>query len=385
MNSRTKYLLLASGATIAILAVRGGRAQQPTCDELNPDISRATLDVAVTSVPGGFRYEYKIVNPVGGNTGCVRTAMLDVSTLRGPTSESEIIVGPSIDRDGVPVPFSIVPGTYSVTQLALCHGNLGGLGFFGLVCRDERVRPVVDQNNPQYIDGPRVHPGESQAAFTIVSPLPPARRRFTLIPVGDWGAPGSNVISPTMTYKNGFTLGPTHPSEDIDCGGAPRVPPCLATPTPTPDWLSLPRPTFTPRPTPSNHAPVCSGAVATPTSLLPPNHKLVAISITGVTDPDSDPVTVSPTSVRQDEVVREQGGGSGKTEPDATLAPLAVRSERNGNPKAPGDGRVYHIAFSAIDGRGGSCSGSVTVCVPHDQRPSATCVDGGALFDSLVP
>lgn len=83
--------------------------------------------------------------------------------------------------------------------------------------------------------------------------------------------------------------------------------------------------------------------------------------------------------------MRDQGAGAGNSEPDATLMPLAVRAERNGNPKTPGDGRAYHIAFSAFDGQGGFCSGSVSVCVPHDQSPAASCVDGGPLFDSLVP
>ena len=90
-------------------------------------------------------------------------------------------------------------------------------------------------------------------------------------------------------------------------------------------------------------------------------------------------------AIRQDEAVREQGAGAGNSVPDAMLVPLAVRAERNGTPSTPGDGRVYHLVFSAFDGQGGFCSGSVAVCVPHDQKPGATCVDGGPLFDSLVP
>jgi hypothetical protein len=117
--------------------------------------------------------------------------------------------------------------------------------------------------------------------------------------------------------------------------------------------------------------------------LWPPNHQLREISVVGVTDPDGDPVTITATSVSQDEAVLEKGTGSGVTSPDASLSPLAVRAERNGNPKTPGDGRVYRVGFTAEDGQGGSCTGSVTVCVPHDQRPSGTCVDGGSLYDSI--
>lgn len=40
-----------------------------------------------------------------------------------------------------------------------------------------------------------------------------------------------------------------------------------------------------------------------------------------------------------------------------------LRSERVGNPDEPGDGRAYHIDFSADDGRGGECSSSVAFCV----------------------
>ena len=58
----------------------------------------------------------------------------------------------------------------------------------------------------------------------------------------------------------------------------------------------------------------------------------------------------------------------------------SVRAERSGL----GDGRVYHIGFTAEDGQGGECSATVTVCVPHDQGQGGTCVDGGAIFDSTV-
>lgn len=136
---------------------------------------------------------------------------------------------------------------------------------------------------------------------------------------------------------------------------------------------------------PINQPPDCSAAAASPSTIWPPNHKMVPIAITGVTDPDGDEVTIAATSVRQDEAVRETGVGSGNTAPDATLSPLAVRAERNGNPKSPGNGRVYHIDFTADDGNGGMCTGTVNVCVPHDQRPGATCVDGGPLYNSLAP
>jgi hypothetical protein len=43
-------------------------------------------------------------------------------------------------------------------------------------------------------------------------------------------------------------------------------------------------------------------------------------------------------------------------------------------------GRVYHIHFTAADHEG-TCSGVVTVNVPHN-KATAAAIDGGELFDS---
>jgi hypothetical protein len=42
------------------------------------------------------------------------------------------------------------------------------------------------------------------------------------------------------------------------------------------------------------------------------------------------------------------------------------------------------VFFSASDGVGGSCTGSATIGVPHDQGPHGGPVDGGALYNSLL-
>jgi hypothetical protein len=128
---------------------------------------------------------------------------------------------------------------------------------------------------------------------------------------------------------------------------------------------------------PANALPRCDMASPRPAIVWPPNHALVLITIDGVVDPDGDPVSISATSVLQDEAV--EGQGSGNTEFDAQLAPLAVRAERSGQ----GNGRVYTISFMADDGRGGTCSGTVQVCVPHDRGAGAACIDDGARFNSL--
>jgi hypothetical protein len=135
----------------------------------------------------------------------------------------------------------------------------------------------------------------------------------------------------------------------------------------------------------SNHPPDCSGAAAKIEELWPPNHKLVPVGIAGVTDPDGDPINIAITDIAQDEPVL--GTGDGNTCPDGTGVggPTAnLRAERSGTPSQPGDGRVYHVSFEASDGQGGRCTGNVTVCVPHDQRPGHTCVDEGPLYDSTT-
>lgn len=130
---------------------------------------------------------------------------------------------------------------------------------------------------------------------------------------------------------------------------------------------------------PANRPPDCSKAAASPTLLWPPDHKMVSIAVTGVTDPDGDPVTVIVTGITQDEPTN--GLGDGDTCPDATgvgTGQAQVRAERSGT----GNGRVYTIRFSAADGKGGTCTGAVTVSVPHDKKD--TPADDGQTVDATL-
>jgi hypothetical protein len=114
----------------------------------------------------------------------------------------------------------------------------------------------------------------------------------------------------------------------------------------------------------------------------------VPVTIEGVTDPDRDRIRIRIVSIFQDEAVSSRddddnddnrrrhrvtfdGFGIG----DRVAIVRAERSER-------GDGRVYHIHFTATDHVGASCSGEVTVGVPrHRHRPA---VDGGPRYDSTA-
>ncbi len=134
-----------------------------------------------------------------------------------------------------------------------------------------------------------------------------------------------------------------------------------------------------------NQPPDCSGTMAAPGLLWPPNHKFVDVSVVGATDPDGDPVTITIDSIFQDEPLDTVGDGN--TCADGTgvgSSTASLRSERSGSRRVPGDGRVYHVSFTADDGQGGACAGTVTVCVPHDQSEPVECVDQGPLFDSTV-
>ncbi|MFO0985410.1 MAG: LamG-like jellyroll fold domain-containing protein [Planctomycetota bacterium] len=127
-----------------------------------------------------------------------------------------------------------------------------------------------------------------------------------------------------------------------------------------------------------NAPPDCHLARPSSEYLWPPNHKMVAITIAGVTDPNDDRVAITITGVRQDEPI--DGLGDGDTGPDAVIQgnQVLLRAERSGL----GNGRVYHVEFRADDGEGGWCTGTVTVCVPHSMKKPIQCTDDGAAFDS---
>jgi hypothetical protein len=134
-------------------------------------------------------------------------------------------------------------------------------------------------------------------------------------------------------------------------------------------------------------SPVCTNARPSLTLITPPNRLMVPINIMDVTDPDNEPLTISITTIRQDEPMDHIGDGS--FSPDSTIsgATALVRAEAifgtvvvNGVTYV-GNGRVYHISFTATDGGNQTCSGTVRVGVPHVQ--TATPIDDGPLFNSL--
>lgn len=129
-----------------------------------------------------------------------------------------------------------------------------------------------------------------------------------------------------------------------------------------------------------NQPPICSGAVASTSTLWPPNHKFKSINVLGVTDPNGEPIMITIDNIFQDEAVNAPD--SGNTAPDGQgvgMGTAQVRAER----VSGGNGRFYHISFTADDGLGGTCTGKILVSVPPNQSSSA--VNEGALYDSTVP
>jgi Tol biopolymer transport system component len=166
----------------------------------------------------------------------------------------------------------------------------------------------------------------------------------------------------TMLAINRITCGPTPSSGCVpfisimNADGSQVVSSLCCVPASQPDWQPLEGP-------PRNMPPDCSGVSAAPSTLWPPNNRLVPVSLMGATDPDGDPITITIDAVTQDEPV----GNDADAKANSLSGQMALRAQREGM----GDGRVYRIAFTASDNRGGECLGSATVSVPHDRATAA--------------
>jgi hypothetical protein len=124
--------------------------------------------------------------------------------------------------------------------------------------------------------------------------------------------------------------------------------------------------------------PDCSRALPSVATLWPANQQMETVRITNVQERDPEITLFSRvTAIRQDEPLT--GPGAGRASADGVIngdGSAQIRAERAGS----GDGRVYHVSFTAADGFGGVCGGTVTVCVPSSAKKA--CVDGGPRYDS---
>jgi hypothetical protein len=112
-------------------------------------------------------------------------------------------------------------------------------------------------------------------------------------------------------------------------------------------------------------APVITGAAANPSSLWPPNHKMVEVTINyTVTDN-----CTSPGAINCDLAVSSNeppGSGNDHISPDWTVLDahhVKLKAERNGQ----GSGRIYTITITCKDSKNNITTKTVTVTVPHNQ------------------
>ncbi|HEX2407244.1 MAG TPA: hypothetical protein VHJ38_08545, partial [Nitrososphaeraceae archaeon] len=128
--------------------------------------------------------------------------------------------------------------------------------------------------------------------------------------------------------------------------------------------------------TTSGNSPDCSSAKPSQSSLWPPNHNWRSINIVGITDPDSDDVSIKINRITQDETTKSNRGDPSPDGEGIGTSTAQVRAEREGS----GDGRVYEITFTASDSNGGTCFASVFVGVPRNQNSEP--IDSGQKYDS---
>jgi hypothetical protein len=134
---------------------------------------------------------------------------------------------------------------------------------------------------------------------------------------------------------------------------------------------------------PPNEPPDCSAVTATPSTLSQRRDQMALITLSGATDPDGDTLSYHIDGVTQDEYVTGVGDD---TSPDAALTAAGADSNQvklrsEANPQF--NGRVYRIAYTVSDDRGGSCSGTAgrtgntTAKVSVPRRKGSSAIDDG--------
>ncbi|MBI2201993.1 MAG: HYR domain-containing protein, partial [Armatimonadetes bacterium] len=101
-----------------------------------------------------------------------------------------------------------------------------------------------------------------------------------------------------------------------------------------------------------------------PTTLWPPNHKMITITPTLTASDVAGQVTISGPAITSNEPV--DGLGDGDTSPDWVVNGtngIQLRAERSGK----ADGRVYTVTYTVIDQAGNTRVVSATVTVPKSQ------------------
>jgi hypothetical protein len=112
----------------------------------------------------------------------------------------------------------------------------------------------------------------------------------------------------------------------------------------------------------------CEQATPNLDMILPRKDKIVPIEIQNVNDPEGDVVTITVTSIFQDESVETLCGKFQATDTGIGIPTAKVRANR----KDGGNGRVYHISFRAENERGDWCEGTVQFASHFTERKQWT-------------
>ncbi|MEO5945964.1 MAG: T9SS type A sorting domain-containing protein, partial [Chitinophagaceae bacterium] len=132
--------------------------------------------------------------------------------------------------------------------------------------------------------------------------------------------------------------------------------------------------------------PVISGENANPSSLWPPNHKMVDVTIGYNVHDNCSPISAITNMLTVSSNEPENGLGDGDTAPDWIIIDehhIKLRAERSGN----GNGRIYTITIKSTDDCGNVATKTVTVTVPHSKSNPLTAAkavdDSENLIDAL--
>ena len=112
-------------------------------------------------------------------------------------------------------------------------------------------------------------------------------------------------------------------------------------------------------------APAIDSAAPNPTSLWPPNHKMVPVTVSVDVSDASGSASCQIVSVSSNEPVN--GNGDGNTAPDWEITgdlTVDLRAERSGN----GNGRIYTISLECEDDAGNLSNTAVQVTVPKSKK-----------------
>ena len=354
------------------------------------------------TIPGGFgsqilTFQLTVTSAGGSSTDTVDVAVRNVNHAPVADAGGDQVVNEgstvtlsgalSFDTDGDPLSFRwiqtsgtpvVLAGADTATPIFIAPALAGGTGsvalsfaltvFDGGLNGSAEARVIVEQVN----HAPVADDGEPQTVATGALVTLDASESFD--PDGD-----------ALTFSWTQTGGPVVTLSDPTTASPSFVAPIVASATTLSFRVSVSDTQSTTDSdgvaitvTPKNGPPMCHLARAFPFILWPPTHRMIPVRIKGVTDPDNDRVVITVVSVTQDEPVN--GYEDGDTSPDAVIQPgrLLLRAERS----RISNGRVYEIRFTAADGHGGSCTGSVKVKVLKGWTHP---IDDGQKYDSTRP